>query len=161
MKGKRPASSELQRTSSKKKRLLEDDNTDDEKEAVAIALSKGEESDLDVLNESSIINGFVFLPWSEKDIATETFSFLGELFTDPDGLLSLTVEQKRLFSRWARPHQFMPRDRAPKLFVGTVSGKSVKQSVVGDCNFLAAAIVAANYENRFKKAVITKCACAC
>lgn len=36
-----------------------------------------------------------------------------------------------------------------------VSALSVKQTVVGDCSFVSALAVAANYERRFRKRLIT------
>lgn len=110
------------------------------------------QQELDVLRRSSRINGRIYLPWMEVDL-DETFAF-EQLFTDPDGLLTLSTRQASKFAAWRRPHQFCVVKGGLKL-INTISPYSIKQDLVTDCSFVASLCITAAYERRFNKRLIS------
>lgn len=76
-------------------------------DAAAAALSSLTPSEISVLRNSSRINGRLFLPWLEGDETRERFRFDGRQFTDPDGVLPLSAEQRSLGAVWKRPSELM------------------------------------------------------
>lgn len=72
--------------------------------------------------------------------------------SDKDGLLALSNKQKSLLSRWVRPSDYI---NGPKMILA-ISCFSICQTVVTDCSFVASMAIAAQYERRFKKKLITK-----
>ena len=105
-----------------------------------------------VLKASSIINGHLFQPWLSVDLR-ERFSF-SEPFTDPDGLLKLSKKQAQYLCGWGRPSQFIPRGATPKM-IGIVSPNAIRQELVTDCSFVSSLCIAASFERRFRKRLIT------
>ncbi|KAL4158546.1 hypothetical protein PRNP1_004322 [Phytophthora ramorum] len=113
--------------------------------------------ELDVLRRSSQINGHLFVPWLDDLDAQERFS-LPEPFDDPDGHLSLSAKQQKKDATWVRPSDYAARcGHAPVMIAqGGVNPLVVKQDIVTDCSFVASLCIAAAYEQRFQKRLITK-----
>jgi len=108
--------------------------------------------EVDVLRRSSHINGKVYLPWDDTDIY-ETFTY-PEPFKDPDGRLPLSGKQKQHFGGWRRPAQFV-RSIAEPVMIEQVSAATIKQDNVGDCSFVSSLCMAAAYERKFRRKLIT------
>ncbi|RKP35814.1 hypothetical protein BJ085DRAFT_4327, partial [Dimargaris cristalligena] len=109
------------------------------------------DDELEVLRHTSKINDMIFLPWSDSD-AYEPFTF-AHPFSDPDGTLPLSEKQVAKWGFWRRPKQFMSHPQVIK----KVSCLDIIQDVVTDCSFVASLCIAAAYENRFDKKLITSC----
>ncbi|XP_050546424.1 calpain-7-like [Daktulosphaira vitifoliae] len=109
------------------------------------------ESEKRVLLITSKINNKEYVPFMDVDLL-ERFQ-LSIRFTDNDGLLPLSYEQKKHFDQWLRPDQLCSD---PKMIVGDyIDFYSIKQTVVTDCSFVASLAVCAVYEKHFKKRLIT------
>ena len=106
-------------------------------------------SEIAALKRSSRINGRIFQPWLDLDL-NEKFAF-PEPFKDPDGLLALSNSQKKHFHKWARPNQFADEP----CMISLISPYCIKQSVIEDCSFVSSLCIAASYERRFRKRLIT------
>ncbi|OWZ24085.1 Calpain-like protease [Phytophthora megakarya] len=113
--------------------------------------------ELDVLRRSSQINGHLFVPWLDDLDAQEKFS-LPEPFEDPDGYLPLSAKQNKKEATWMRPSEYAAKcGHAPVMIAqGGVNPLVVKQDIVTDCSFVASLCIAAAYEQRFQKRLITK-----
>ncbi|VDK80441.1 unnamed protein product [Dibothriocephalus latus] len=70
---------------------------------------------------------------------------------DSDGMLALSQKQSSVLSRWVRPSDFAPN---PQMIMA-VSCFPIRQTVVTDCSFVASMAVAAQYERRFNRRLIT------
>ncbi|TDH72771.1 hypothetical protein CCR75_004070 [Bremia lactucae] len=112
--------------------------------------------ELDVLRRSSQINGLLFVPWVDDLDGRETFNPSG-LFYDPDGHVPLSAKQKTKEAVWMRPSDYAAScGLAPVMIAGGgVNPLVVKQDIVTDCSFVASLCIAAAYEQRFKKRLIT------
>ncbi|KAG4234774.1 hypothetical protein PC116_g17060 [Phytophthora cactorum] len=112
--------------------------------------------ELDVLRRSSQINGHLFVPWLDDLDAQEKFS-LPEPFDDPDGHVPLSAKQKKKEATWMRPSDYAAKcGHAPVMIAhGGVNPLVVKQDIVTDCSFVASLCIAAAYEQRFQKRLIT------
>lgn len=109
------------------------------------------EEEKKVLTATSWINKHEFVPFMSIDLE-ERFQY-SLSFTDRDGLLMLSPNQKKHFLRWARPHEFCPD---PKIVVNKhVDYLSIKQTIVSDCSFVASLAVAAQYEKKFARRIVT------
>lgn len=104
-----------------------------------------------VLLHSSHINDNEFVPFMSIDL-TEKFQYAIP-FTDKDGLLELSPKQKAEFARWCRPEEIFSDTKMVKMH--HVDYYSIKQTVVSDCSFVASLAVAAQYEKRFGRRLIT------
>ncbi|KAI8366637.1 uncharacterized protein BYT42DRAFT_504904 [Radiomyces spectabilis] len=109
-------------------------------------------TEIDVLKHTSNVNERIFLPWMDETDLKEKFSFT-QNFIDPDGTLRLSDKQMANFGGWKRPAEFM---RNPQL-IKLISSTSIIQDVVTDCSFVASLCVAAAYERKFDKQLITSC----
>uniref|UniRef100_A0A7S4BPK7 Calpain catalytic domain-containing protein n=1 Tax=Chrysotila carterae TaxID=13221 RepID=A0A7S4BPK7_CHRCT len=105
----------------------------------------------EVLARSSMINGKLFYPWLLDD-RRERFDYPTP-WEDPDGLLSLSEEQIRHFGKWARPSEFM---RGQPKMIYLVSALTITQTIITDCSFVSSLVIAALYERRFRKQLITR-----
>lgn len=97
--------------------------------SVHLKLTSGNEKYSDeeklVLLKTSQINNNEYVPFMSIDLA-ENFRY-AVTFTDKDGLLPLSVKQKRAFKTWARPDEICAD---PKLILGNnVDCFSIKQTV--------------------------------
>ncbi|CAL8088812.1 unnamed protein product [Calicophoron daubneyi] len=106
--------------------------------------------EIKVLRNTSRINGREFLPFLGSIDLRERFAFQ-KPFTDSQGLLVLSSKQKNQLDRWVRPSEYLEH---PKMIMA-ISCFSIRQTVVTDCSFVASMAVAAQYERRFKKRLIT------
>ncbi|KAI8912123.1 hypothetical protein DFJ77DRAFT_520421 [Powellomyces hirtus] len=107
-------------------------------------------SEVQVLKQSSYINGKIYLPWSERD-GKEALMCRG-IYTDDDGRLALSPQQRLQFSQWMRAGDIL----------GTVMmlpehSTSIVQDVVTDCSVVASLSVSAAYERNFAKQLVTSC----
>ncbi|KAL0073956.1 hypothetical protein J3Q64DRAFT_1881558, partial [Phycomyces blakesleeanus] len=109
-------------------------------------------AEIEVLKYTSNVNGKVFLPWVDSSDLKEKFSF-EKKFLDPDGSLRLSDKQLANFGGWKRPSQFMHQPQMIRL----ISSTNIIQDIVTDCSFVASLCVAAAYEQKFNKQLITSC----
>lgn len=110
-----------------------------------------------VLEHTSRINHHIFVPFMSVDLQ-ERF-VLPVPFTDRDGLLALAPKQRADFAGWRRISELHPE---PQLIANSsgaagcgVSFYSIKQTVVSDCSVVASLAVAALYERRHGRRLIT------
>ena len=108
------------------------------------------EEEIKVLKVTSTVNGREYLPFIQSDLIREKFAF-PVAWSDPGGKLSLSPKQRQRLRSWCRPDEFIP---SPKMIV-LVSELSVKQTVVSDCSFVASIAIAAQYEKRYNKKLVT------
>ncbi|KAJ6649460.1 Calpain-7, partial [Pseudolycoriella hygida] len=109
------------------------------------------EEEKKVLEHGSHINSNVFVPFMSVDLKDKfVFSIP---FTDKDGFLELAPKQKKDFIEWRRISEICEE---PKLVYGRcVDFYSIKQTVISDCSLVASLAVAALYEKRFGRQLIT------
>lgn len=110
-------------------------------------LSKDEKK---VLMETSMINGIKYLPFMDIDLREKFFG--SGKFKDPDGLLKLSGKQKERLKCWRRIDEISSKP----VIIDKIDCKSVKQTVVSDCSFVASLSITSEYENKFKKQLISK-----
>jgi hypothetical protein len=128
----------------------------------ALSLTKDE---IAILKQSSLIASGMFLPWSDQDAADVSKSALQpkSLYTDPDGLLQLSDQQKVRFHQWARPSEIARirygqgffRTKQTPVMVKAITPYTIKQQFVTDCSFIASLCICAAFERRFRKRLIT------
>ncbi|OBZ91745.1 Calpain-7 [Choanephora cucurbitarum] len=108
--------------------------------------------EIEVLKYTSCVNDKTFLPWIDETDLKEQFSYEAR-YVDPEGSLRLSEKQLEKFGGWKRPIEMM---RHPQL-IYLISSTSIIQDIVTDCSFVASLCVAAAYERKFKKQLITSC----
>ncbi|XP_037044700.1 calpain-7-like [Bradysia coprophila] len=107
----------------------------------------------EILAHTSCDNSRIFLPFTDDD-TLDRYTVPGK-FTDKDGFLELSPLQSKHSVKWQRIDEIC-KNKKPKIVYGEhVDWNSVRQSVVGDCSFLSSLVVAAHYEKRFAKPLIT------
>ncbi|KAF6208826.1 hypothetical protein GE061_014567 [Apolygus lucorum] len=110
------------------------------------------EKEKKVILITSKINNLEFVPFMTVDYS-EKFDYRPQRFTDRDGYLRLSPKQQENFHKWARPDELCD---APKMVAGTfIDCFSIKQTVISDCSFVASLSVAALYEKRFGRRLIS------
>lgn len=77
--------------------------------------------------------------------------FFSATFTDPDGLLPLSMKQRSYLRGWERPRQYM---RHPTM-IADVNPFTITQRLVTDCSFVASLCIAAAFEKKTKKKLVT------
>jgi hypothetical protein len=117
-------------------------------------------AELDVLRRSSYVNGRIFQPWLANEERTENFSFPDESapFVDNQGQLPLSPSQKKHCAGWRRAPDVVAMavgGAASPAMIRAVSPDRVQQELVTDCSFVASLIIAAAFEQRFRKQLIT------
>jgi len=108
------------------------------------------EDEIRALQQTSRVNGRVFLPWVPKD-ASEHFGGPPASFRDPDGPLKLADKQRVLFNKCVRPRELAHDVRVIK----ALSSRSITQTVVSDCSFVSSLAIAADFERRFQSPLIS------
>lgn len=104
-----------------------------------------------VLEFTSKINQKIYVPFMDIDLK-ERFYFPIP-FTDKEGILELAPKQKRDFSKWIRVSELHEH---PTIIYGTHADfYSIRQTVVSDCSFISSLAVAALYERKFNKRILT------
>jgi calpain-7 len=111
------------------------------------------DAEIKLLRATSKINGVVYLPWTDADLAAlRAVSPIAQDFCDPVGLPALAAKQKSHFHAWMRPHEMCELPKMVHLF----SSFTIKQSIIGDCSFVASLVVCADYERKFKTRLVTR-----
>ncbi|KAI0214801.1 Calpain-7 [Lamellibrachia satsuma] len=105
--------------------------------------------EIQVLRTTSMINGREYVPFMLVDMR-ERFAYPVP-FSDKNGKLTLSAKQRSNFGRWMRPDELTS---SPQMII-IVSSFSIKQTIVTDCSFVASLAIAAQYERRFHKKLIT------
>ena len=122
-------------------------------------------AEIEILKQSSLIASGLFLPWAEQDatrLLAEARNPHTPLFTDTDGFLPLSENQKKHFFRWARPSEIVRlrsagSRRPPQrpVLVRAITPYTIRQQYVTDCSFVASLCICAALERRFQKRLIT------
>jgi len=152
---RRRADNLLTRVEELKYQIEQEREADQQSRALANStLETYTEEELDVLRESSRINGCIFLPWVEsEDSELRNFTFKKK-FEDPDGKLTLSALQRRNCAGWARAWQICGEN--PVIFAGKLSALHVVQEYVADCSFVSSLCIVANYERRTGKRLLSR-----
>jgi calpain-7 len=115
--------------------------------------------EIEVLRKSSTLTSGLFLPWCDEEARTYNYFSHISPWTDPDGLLTLSDKQKERFYKWARPSQIVSMKRHPSrdniAMIHSITPFTIKQYCVSDCSFVAGLCIAAAYERRFKKPILS------
>lgn len=108
------------------------------------------EHEIAVLRRTSTINGVQYLPFIPADLAEPMNFSLG--FTDKAPRLKLAPKQKVAFEVYKRPCEFM---KNPQVIVD-LDCMHLRQTIISDCSFVSSCAVAAQYEKRFNKPLISR-----
>lgn len=104
-----------------------------------------------VLEKTSLINSRIYVPFMAVD-TKERFNFPIP-FSDKDGMLELAPKQKKEFLQWMRIGDLCEQ---PCIIMGSHADfYSIKQTVVSDCSFVSSLTVAALYEKKFNRRILT------
>ncbi|KPM11093.1 calpain-7-like protein [Sarcoptes scabiei] len=109
--------------------------------------------EIQVLRQSSNINGIDYVPFIAQIDLRERFSTLS-MFEDPKGLLALSSKQKSVIVGFRRLSELAEN---PLIFenFNRIDCYAIKQTIVTDCSFIASLTVASLYERRFSKRLIS------
>lgn len=110
--------------------------------------------EINVLRQSSIINGKCFQPWISGEETRERFEY-DRPFCDPDGLLPLSHSQKENRAVFLRPSEFLAPGEQPPVIIRTITPLAVTQDLVADCSFVCSLCIASAFEARHNKRLIT------
>lgn len=102
------------------------------------------------------------MPFLVHDLR-EKFSFLSPFewalsfpfhpfFRDPHGKIALAEKQRLRLKGWMRPSEFLEEPTVIK----DVDSGTIKQTVISDCSFVSSLSIAARYERRFGKRLVTR-----
>jgi calpain-7 len=105
-----------------------------------------------VLRGSSLISGRCFMPWLEGEEKREVFAF-NKPFVDPDGPLGFSQSQMKHHPVYRRIKDICTEGQA--VMIRRVSPLSIHQDLVPDCSFVCSLCIAASYEARHRKQLIT------
>ncbi|CAI5444811.1 unnamed protein product [Caenorhabditis angaria] len=106
--------------------------------------------ELNVLSSTSNINNKLYVPFHRYDQINEFKGQVGK-FTDPDGKIGLTQKQKSRLKGWKRVSELY---ESP-VVISSIDCASIKQTLISDCSFISSLSIAALYENKFKKQLVT------
>uniref|UniRef100_A0A7S1P8D4 Calpain catalytic domain-containing protein n=1 Tax=Vitrella brassicaformis TaxID=1169539 RepID=A0A7S1P8D4_9ALVE len=122
----------------------------------------------EILLESSIVGQYVMLPWNEADADIRHNFYYeqaasderrrgarlpnSELFTDPEGQITLSTRQQQRFHEWRRVRNAI---NEPVIVLDRPSSQCIRQGFVGDCSFLSSLSVLAEFENKSSIPVLT------
>ncbi|CAM9137996.1 unnamed protein product [Chrysoparadoxa australica] len=108
------------------------------------------------------------MPWLDGEEVTEQFNYdTSNLWVDPAGPMQLSAKQMKKFVAWLRPEQVFQerlKSGSPALtgaaepdmtMIQSISPYSIKQDTISDCSFVASLCIAAAYERKTKKQLIT------
>lgn len=109
--------------------------------------------EINVLRQSSIINGKCFQPWIHGEETREQFHY-DRPFCDPDGLLPLSHSQKENGGVYMRPSEFLDAGQQA-VIIRTITPLAVTQDLVADCSFVCSLCIASAFEARHNKRLIT------
>jgi calpain-7 len=112
-----------------------------------------------------MINGRIFQPWLADEEKREKFKY-DRPFCDPDGLLPLSKKHVDSGAVYRRPREFIAdaaasfglaygNDLKP-VMIESINPLSITQELVADCSFVCSLCIAAAFEAKFRKQLITK-----
>jgi calpain-7 len=105
-----------------------------------------------ILEYTGFINGKMYVPWVDSDVdELKTVTKIPGTFKDPDGLPPLSEKQKSRRCGWARPDDICEDPKMIKI----ISSMAIKQTLIGDCSFVASLAISADYERKFREPLIT------
>lgn len=108
--------------------------------------------EISVLRGSSVISGRCFMPWLDGEEKREVYTF-NKPFVDPDGPLQFSESQLKHQPVYRRIADISKE--APAVMIRRVSPLSIYQDLVPDCSFVCSLCIAAAYEARHRKQLIT------
>lgn len=114
-----------------------------------VSLRSYTKEELEVLRTTSVINGREYVPFMSVDLK-EKFAYPVP-FSDKCGKLALAQKQTQRFSKWVRPDEIIDSP----CVINKINSASIKQTIVSDCSFIASLAIAARYEQRFNRRLIT------
>ncbi|EFO98566.1 CRE-CLP-2 protein [Caenorhabditis remanei] len=106
--------------------------------------------ELDVLSATSNINNKLYVPFHSYDKVGE-FKGQNGKFTDPDGKIGLTQKQRLKLKGWKRVSELFENPT----IISSIDCHTIRQTVISDCSFISSLSIAALYEKRFKKQLVT------
>ena len=116
------------------------------------------QSEIEVLKKSSKMGNKTFMPFLESDVRNPEAFMTKEPYEDPDGNLSLSSSQRSHFYKFARPSEIASRQGKKNVCLfQSISPYNITQSCVQDCSFIASLCIAAAYERRWRKRLVTAC----
>lgn len=110
------------------------------------------EREIYVLRQSSSVNGKIYMPWLPNEEEQERFRF-DKPFCDPDGQIQMSPSQIAAGAEWRRPTEFITEGKP--VMIQAVDPLSIRQHLVSDCSFVCSLCIAAAFEAKFKKRLIT------
>jgi len=103
----------------------------------------------------------MYVPWLPGEETRETFRY-DRVWTDPDGMLSLSQMQIESGAVWKRPKEFLSTlldpitgENMKPVMIHKITPMNITQDLVTDCSFVASLCIAAAFEQKFKKPLIT------
>lgn len=128
---------------------IADPDVDQKEHEEKAALHQYSKEEIDVLRQSSYVDGRRYPPWDVKD-RNEKFDY-NKPWRDPDGDLVLSAKQQQKLGGWRRLHEISKKP----VMIKKVSPDSVTQTLITDCSFVSSLIITAEFENNHKKRLIT------
>ena len=103
----------------------------------------------------------MFVPWMPGEETNEQFRY-DNYWSDPDGLLPLSTMQMNCGVVWKRPREIIHSQRSASsaddvkpVMINSITPLNIMQDLVTDCSFVASLCIAAAYEQKFQKPLIT------